>query len=568
MGYSLPSLFGWKANPYWLIPVVLVMSMSRGVTMSPRIQVYKAIACRSLSTDSPGLSLAELAIAVECGDAAVQAKAARIQASVVTTMSVLSAISTGFWSRKGDVQGRKLILATFLIGALLMEAVFVLVMRPQSVFGRYGEKFILIGPIIEGFVGGLSTFNGVVHASKIFSTIQGMVFVGLATGPQFAGFFLPKIGYSDSFFFTSVALIFTTLLYVIFICPESLPPPNEVAENNVQEQLVRLESKSSPIAAARDLISYFFSSLLSPILMFAPRRLPGSRKLQIWMPLVGMALFTYLVSIGVYSAKYLYAQHVFKWNTAELGYYMSILWITRAINLLLFLPIVLSYLKPKPTSPPGSNPNAQDIASEIRFDRYLAQISVGVDGLADALVALTASRSQSIFITLSCLSSFTSGGNPALHSLGAICLHACGRSSEVGTLFGAMGVLSAIAHIISPSIYALTYSRTVASFPEAIFVLAACLLFSAVLLLSRVRPLASDIEKTHNPGSRISVTESDRRRMSVSYDYDAVPNFDPGEGPQDSDEEALEHDEPLEHDEEEGWRRQNGEQGGPSRNPV
>ena len=97
--------------------------------------------------------------------------------------------------------------------------------------------------------------------------------------------------------------------------------------------------------------------------------------------------------------------------------------------------------------------------------------------------------------------------------------------------------------------------------------LAACLLFSAVLLLSRVRPLASDISKTHNPGSRISVTESDRRRMSVSYDYDAVPNFDPGEGPQDSDEEALEHDEPLE-DEEEGWRRQNGEQGGPSRDAV
>jgi hypothetical protein len=145
---------------------------------------------------------------------------------------------------------------------------------------------------------------------------------------------------------------------------------------------------------------------------------------------------------------------------------MSILWITRAFNLLVFLPskfavlvglyflshlriVVLSYLKPKPTTPPGDSPNVHDIAAEIRFDRYLAQISVGMDGLADVLVALTASRSQFVYIALSCLSSFTSGGNPALHSLGAICLHACGYSSEVGTLFGAMGVLSAVAHIVS-----------------------------------------------------------------------------------------------------------------------
>ena len=44
----------------------------------------------------------------------------RVSLAVVTTMSVLSAISTGFWSRLGDTHGRKLILSTFLIGALSM----------------------------------------------------------------------------------------------------------------------------------------------------------------------------------------------------------------------------------------------------------------------------------------------------------------------------------------------------------------------------------------------------------------------------------------------------------------
>ena len=53
--------------------------MQRGVTMSPRIQVYKAIACRALSDGSQGANLNLLTLA-GCGDAGVQARAARIQA--------------------------------------------------------------------------------------------------------------------------------------------------------------------------------------------------------------------------------------------------------------------------------------------------------------------------------------------------------------------------------------------------------------------------------------------------------------------------------------------------------
>jgi MFS family permease len=109
-------------------------ALQRGLTMSPRIQVYKAIACRMLRNTSNGSNGDFL---VPCDDATVQARAAKIQAcgwdiimtlspsdspsAVVTTMSILSALSTGFWSRLGDTRGRKLILSTFLIGALSMS---------------------------------------------------------------------------------------------------------------------------------------------------------------------------------------------------------------------------------------------------------------------------------------------------------------------------------------------------------------------------------------------------------------------------------------------------------------
>lgn len=502
--------------------------------MSPRIQVYKAIACRSLmeEQDRNGLGLAALLLQPQCGDAEVQARAAKIQASVVTTMSVLSAVTTGFWSRLGDKIGRKPIFAAFFLGALFMEAFFVLVMMPDSLWGRYGEKWILAGPIIEGLVGGLSVFNGVVHAyvsdctrhgsrSKIFSTVQGMVFVGLASGPWFSGLILPKTGYSHSFFYWSVGLISFNFFYILLVCPESLVVEDEDSTSRSGTTPLAMEdTKSSSWNALQQKVVSLTKAVLLPLFMFAPKRPRGSSKRSWIMVFPGLALLLYLVSTGVFSAKYLYAQHVFDWTTAELGYYMSILWITRAFNLLVFLPILISYFKPKPTST-DDVPNAHDIAAELNFDRYLAQISLGVDGLADSLVAITSSRSQPIFVMLSCMSSFTSGGNPALHSLGAVCLHACGHSSEAGSLFGAMAVLSAVAHIISPWLYALTYSKTVASYPEGIFVLAACLLFSAVLLLSRVKPDVDEIAVAHSrtPGERAAMATS-------NYDYEAISTAD------------------------------------------
>ncbi|EKM78815.1 hypothetical protein AGABI1DRAFT_75334 [Agaricus bisporus var. burnettii JB137-S8] len=526
--------------------------MSRGITSSPRIQVYKAIACRALMDNSADFtSLADLP---GCDSSDVQARAAKIQAGVITCMSVLSAISTGFWSRLGDAHGRKPILITFMSGALVMEAVFVLVMRQNSFFGRHAEQLIYLGPAAEGFVGGLSTFNGVVHAyvadctrhgsrSKVFSTIQGIVFVGLSLGPWFGGLFLPKTGYSHSFFLCSIGLLICTILYVLFICPES-KFPSETADNSPSD-FQRL--KHSPIQAMRHVSVKFITALLSPLFVFAPQRIRGTNKRSWNMTLVGLSFLIYCISIGVYSAKYLYAQHVYTWTTAQLGYYMSTLWISRALNLLLVLPsnciVVIHYLKPKRSSP-GNQPSPSDVAAELVFDKYLAQISLLVDGLADALVAAISNKSQATFVVLSCLSSFTSGGNPALQSLAAVCLHALGHSDEAGTLFGALGVLNSVAHIISPTLYATTYGATVASFPQAIFVLAACLLFTIVALLLGVwpasvipnstalsdpetNPLSGDFSDPTDHSEDFLPSDSIDRESGTDYKYNGIGTSPP-----------------------------------------
>jgi len=85
------------------------------------------------------VSLVHCPTPVDCTSTEVQARAARIQAcqgflvirfsrslthtyaaAVVTLMNLLSAVSTGFWSRLGDNYGRKPVTLLFLVGAIAM----------------------------------------------------------------------------------------------------------------------------------------------------------------------------------------------------------------------------------------------------------------------------------------------------------------------------------------------------------------------------------------------------------------------------------------------------------------
>ncbi|KAJ7773324.1 major facilitator superfamily domain-containing protein [Mycena metata] len=442
----------WKAHPYWVIPIVLVASMARGMTTAARIKVYNEISCRAIDGATTNI------------------------ATIITIMSVLSSGSTGLWSQWGDVRGRKIIFCVSITGFIAMETVFILVSGSIPAIARRAETFILFGPVLEGICGGLSVFNGVVHAyvydctpdgsrSKVFSAIQGMVSIGLALGPWFAGFLFSVTNLETyALFYISVAIQLVLLTYIIFLFPESLrsrpdrsPPPDHVEiapnSNTVQKETFK------------ELVKRFTIAFFSPITIFRPRIVvDGVSTRRNWnVTLMGGAMFFYIVASAVYP-----------------------LWVLRGINLLIVLPIIVSYFKPQTPIEGAASP--ESIALELRFDQRLAQGSLSLEALAHLLVALSPASSQIAFVTWSCLSSFTSGGNPALHSLGAVSLHALGFGSETGRLFGAVGVLSAIGHIISPSIFAVTYSLTLSGpFPRTIFYVAASLLIAGVILLTRIR---------------------------------------------------------------------------------
>ncbi|TFK99540.1 hypothetical protein BDV98DRAFT_510533, partial [Pterulicium gracile] len=176
-----------------------------------------------------------------------------------------------------------------------------------------------------------------------------------------------------------------------------------------------------------------------------------------------------LESQGSYQLKYLYAKHTYNWTSSDLGLFMSLLWILQDVNLLVLLPAFVSYFKPRP-APSSCEWTFTDMSQKVAFDRKLTRISLLIDAIYDVLTFFLPSQSFStLFAILLCLTSFTSGGNPAMHlpcTPAALVLRQQGRSDEIGKLFGALAVLPAVAHIISPGLHAFVYGATVARHPR------------------------------------------------------------------------------------------------------
>ncbi|QRW18375.1 major facilitator superfamily transporter [Rhizoctonia solani] len=490
-------------------------------------------------------------------DPDVQQGAAKLQTLIMTLSGILSALTSGFWGQFGDKHGRTGVIALTIFAMLATDCVFLLA-ASQSANPTYSfltaSRLLVLAPLFEGSLGGFPTMQAAFNAyisdattpgtsrAKIFARFFGIIFVGVAVGPTLSNL-LPFDPFRSS-----ITLGVLNLVLVLFFLPESLTKEQRIALAANRASLAseaRKPENGGPIRRITGYVTGAVRGTFEPMAILLPRKRKSQGQAvsgNDWnLTYLAIALSLYLLTIAIYSVKFLYAQHAYAWGGTELSYYISYMGVLRALNLIVILPCLQAqvtqalastnihdgpciYLADRITTRLGHSPkhthhtdpnklptshadhvtlsasltgypdthtHARDISHQLRthqalgapverthFDLLVARISMVMDFWSYFL--LCSSNSPTSFVLVTTLSAFGGGTSPAMQSLALGILG--GDEKDVGRLFGALSMLSSISStIFSPIIFGCIYTWTVAFFPKAIFIVATAVMTIALV---------------------------------------------------------------------------------------
>ncbi|KAJ3851635.1 major facilitator superfamily domain-containing protein [Lentinula lateritia] len=547
----------WKRpSPVWLLVLLPITSISMSATLAPKVEIYTDLACAQhkpeiadnhIPSITPYLrttstvtitnfsatshnSAGELPGTIEIptkkpsnpckSDPVVQAAVAKLAAVMTACMGVLSCITTGWWTSFSDRHGCTAALGISVFGILITDVNFILVYYfSRSLPGGYW--FLVLGPLIEGSMGGFTTAIATIHAyladtttsasrSRMFSMNLGLLFIGFALGPTLGGLLI-RFTQQTIYVFYVGALIHMMYAFMIwFIVPESNSQRKmQRARAKYQEELEqsqRAREGAGILIRAKRLFSF-----LTPLAVFNPVPVsenPLKPPRQDWSLALIALSYAFTVSVvGSVTYKFQYAASAFDWSSETLGYWLSLVGAARAFHLAVILPLCIKLFKRKPpkalaeesepliSSPSSATPLTSDTRSDSpsrlmephssAFDLGLARISLSVEILSYLLMGLV--TTPLAFTLFGMLGALGGGFSPALQSV-ALEMYTARGGTESGRLFGALSVVQALSsQIIGPAMYGLVYMKTVAVFPRTIFFVSVASTFISFVFLSFVR---------------------------------------------------------------------------------
>ncbi|KAG8697676.1 hypothetical protein FRC08_006378 [Ceratobasidium sp. 394] len=446
-------------SPLWLIPASILTAMLMGATIAPRTELYIKLACNELRPDylflpPPPLALYDVGkpAPVEhqsldmqdepippspetpiyvpppprpkkpsillpgpnkmcAADPKVQGAVAKLSTVMTTTMGVLSCLTTGSWAQLSDRVGRARVLALAALGVLLTDIVLILVAFYADVLPG-GYRFLVVGSVLDGALGGFSTATAISHAyvsdtveattrSRFFSLFLGAVFVGMAVGPTLGALLIQYTNDLLSIFYVGTGLHALNTILCIFVLPESLTEKERAAAKERYASSQPVHRVSLPSRVWSMVITF-----AQPLVIFILRRLPKGHDWN--LTLVGIAYGCAMLNMGSYAFKFQYAIATFGWGTTELGYWMSIVGISRATHLVIILPLLLKLL------------HVVYARSHSQLDLFVSRLSLAAEILGYIVIAVIANPLAFIFTT--CWLALGGGFGPSVQSLAlALC---------------------------------------------------------------------------------------------------------------------------------------------------
>lgn len=471
-------------------------------------------------------------------DPDVQAKVARLSATLSTTMGILSCLVTGWWGSFCDRYGRRVGLVASIVGLLLTELVFIITANFVDYLpGNYW--FLLTGFVIEGLLGSMPAGFAANHAyvadttdppsrSRMFSLALGLIFVGFAVGPLIGGVTIRMTGSTLSVFYLAATLHSIYILLLVFVLPESL---TKVRAHNARLRH-KAEKEMNMGASTGSRILKDVTRFLDAMAVLRPRDTidgnPLRRHKKDWsLFLVAICYATSTSVVSMLPFVLQYGVATFAWSSETANYYVASGGVSRALVLVVLVPLTIKYLKgskaghtdtvrdldephqetPFNSSHTDSRSRSRSQQSLIRklsstptqsfkVDVILARGALAIEICGYLLMAATTSE---VLFVIGTIMGSASVAVPPICQAVAVEIYSSADTTgmgtdvrrgqgEVGRLFGAMSVLQALAtQIIGPAVYGFVYSRTVATFPQAIMLVSASSFTVASILLALVK---------------------------------------------------------------------------------
>ncbi|KAG0269520.1 hypothetical protein DFQ27_003208 [Actinomortierella ambigua] len=357
-------LIPWYRRPsiFWLVPLILLISLVIGVAASPAEQAILQIVCKEyfdehgqaghhpglLSTSSSSLNGGDPSFGFHAGDNSTQYEnpcdAPHIQALGAILFSKLRALknvtallTVGYWTGLLDRYGRK-----SLIWAMLLPAIFtqLVILYSSSAHNKYGSKLLYIEAFVQGATGGSTLLDPSLQSyaadttsrdgrSLILGYMMVLLSIGMIIGPTLGAYVIEHAGGRYTAALEVTVVVLTVLLAYVYIIPESLPAEAKRRANLEYEQAVLEEAKLPQGRSWLSKLGRYLKNVFTPILIFVPGRIdttgdvvPMPHKYTLIL-LITISELQQFVFFGIADIFIPYTNVRFHWKHLEDGYYYT-----------------------------------------------------------------------------------------------------------------------------------------------------------------------------------------------------------------------------------------------------